>query len=1045
MICNSELKRPLGISLPLRWGRALLAMALVSAASVIDAGAQVYYNLRAGNYSEDFSQIATWTSPSTNSWSGVAAGNVTATIPAAVKITANTTTFMGTNGTGTSSSAGVQRPAANLQLLATGSTDNSTSIAMDLNLDFTSRTSGNLAFNAAAVTNSTGNRTATLRVYYSTDATNWTEITGGNLPYVATNGVASSAAVNVSIPSAVDGKNQVKLRFYCYNGGTGSVAGTPAGSRPKISIDDVAVTSVASTVADTTPPAISSLVPSNGAVNVSANAALQLGFSESVIAGTGTIKIFKSDGTQVQSFLVSDSNVSISGSVATIFLSSNLISGVSYYGQVSAGAFKDAAGNDFAGISNTTTWAFTVDSTAPVVSIFSPANGATGVAPPSSVSLTFSESINLVFGKYITIKKSDGTVIETHDASPFDNVMASGSVVTVTLANPSLLDYGVTYYVEVEAGAVEDNSGNSFAGISGSGTFSFTTASVPELGTGTGYVQTFSTLTAANTDLPLGWSLSGTVKTYLGTWGAGTSAGILGNASVFGYQHISSTGTVAQILTLRNTSGAPITDLVISYKGRVARADQTRIPIYTVNVAGSAVSALAYSTADGDNLSRSATLTGLNITAGATFQVQWISDRGQSTGSSRQIGISDVSVAIGVKQFAPTVTDSLPLANLTHVAALFNGFIGSDGGSTITERGFVYALTATSATPTIGASGVTKVVDTAAGTEPFTASITGLTAASSYTMRAYAINGIGTSYGAAITFTTLATPPTFTSSYSQSFAAYNGTNPAGWSAISSMSAQSYAGAWGNLGGSAGFTGGDSNPGVLGYQHTGGTGTLTTTLTLINGSGGTLNQLYLSYVGRASRTADSTAARSPEFAVSVNGVVVSALAYSTANNVDATLATTLTGLNIAPGAAFTISWASDRGAGSNASKQIGLSSVLVSSSAPAGYDVWKSANAGGQAANLDYDGDGISNGIEYFMGTSGSVANASPGVVAGTVTWPRASNTTISSFKVEVSTDLNAWQDASINYSSQLRITGSQVAFTMPSSPAKLFVRLSVTP
>ncbi len=1036
MICNSEPKHPLGISQPLRWGRALLAMALVSAASVFDAGAQTYYNLATGSYSEDFSQIATWTSPTTNSWSGVAIGG-TATIPAAVKITANTTIFMGTNGTGTSSSSGVQRPTTNLQLLGTGGTDNTASVAMDLNLDFTGRTSGTLAFNAAAVNNSTGNRAATLRVYYSTDATNWTEITGGNLPYVATNNVVSSAAVNVPIPAAVDGKNQVKLRFYYHNGGgTGTT-----GSRPKISIDDVAVTSVPSGVVDTTPPSITSLVPSNGAVNVSGNAALQLRFSESVVAGTGTIKIFKVDGTEVQSFSVSDSNVSISGSVVNISLNSNLISGLRYYGQVSAGAFKDAASNDFSGISNATTWAFTVDSTAPVVATFSPANGATVVAPPSSLSLTFNEPVNLVLGKYITIKKLDGTVIETHEASPFDNVTASESVVTVNLASPSLLDYGVTYYVEVEAGAVEDNSGNSFAGISGNGTFSFTTANVPELGTGVGYAETFSSFTSVDT-IPLGWSLSGVNKTYAGTWGTSNSTGVLGNASVFGYQHTTSTGTVAQILTLRNTSGAPITDLVISYIGRTLRVTEPRIPIYTVNVGGSTATTLAYSTADGDALSRSATLTGLNIADGATFQVQWISDRGQSAGISRQIGISDVSVAIGVRQFAPTVTDSLPLANLTHETAVFNGYIGSDGGSTITERGFVYALTATSATPTVGASDVTKVVDDAVGTEPFTASITGLIAATSYTMRAYAINEIGTSYGTAITFTTLATPPTFTSSYSQAFAAYNGTNPAGWSAISSLGAQSYAGAWGNSGGSAGFTGGDSNPGVLGYQHTGGTGTLTTTLTLINGSGGTLNQLYISYLGRVSRT---TEARNPEFVVSVNGVVVSTLAYSTANNVDATLATTMTGLNIAPGAAFTISWASERGAGSGSSKQIGLSSVQVASTAPAGYDVWKAANAGGQAANLDYDGDGISNGIEYFMGTSGSVANASPGVVAGTVTWPRASNTTISSFKVEVSTDLNAWQDASINYSSQLLITGSQVAFTMPSSPAKLFVRLSVTP
>jgi hypothetical protein len=310
-------------------------------------------------------------------------------------------------------------------------------------------------------------------------------------------------------------------------------------------------------------------------------------------------------------------------------------------------------------------------------------------------------------------------------------------------------------------------------------------------------------------------------------------------------------------------------------------------------------------------------------------------------------------------------------------------------------------------------------------------------------MRAYAINAIGTSYGSAITFSTLALPPTFVSSYSQSFAAYNGSNPAGWAAVSSGGAQGYAGAWGTGSGSAGFTGGASSPGVLGYQHTGGTVALTTTLTLFNGTGGLLDQLYISYLGRASRI---TEARSPAFAVSVNGSAVSALAYSTLNNVDATVSTTLTGLQIASGASFTISWVSERGEeGSGSSKQIGLADVLVATSAPTGYEAWRTTNVGGQAADLDYDRDGILNGTEYFMGTAGNAFTTAPGIVSGAVTWPRAAGTTIGSFKVEVSTNLSTWEDASINYAANLDISSSKVAFALPSNPAKLFVRLSVTP
>ena len=80
-----------------------------------------------------------------------------------------------------------------------------------------------------------------------------------------------------------------------------------------------------------------------------------------------------------------------------------------------------------------------------------------------------------------------------------------------------------------------------------------------------------------------------------------------------------------------------------------------------------------------------------------------------------------------------------------------------------------------------------------------------------------------------------------------------------------------------------------------------------------------------------------------------------------------------------------------------------------------------------------------------MGTSGAAFTVNPGVVGGAVTWPRAAGTTISSFKVEVSTNLSTWEDASVNYAANLSIGASQVVFTMPSSPVKLFVRLSVTP
>lgn len=107
--------------------------------------------------------------------------------------------------------------------------------------------------------------------------------------------------------------------------------------------------------------------------------------------------------------------------------------------------------------------------------------------------------------------------------------------------------------------------------------------------------------------------------------------------------------------------------------------------------------------------------------------------------------------------------------------------------------------------------------------------------------------------------------------------------------------------------------------------------------------------------------------------------------------------------------------------------------------------WLAANAPGENASQDHDNDGIPNGTEYFMGSAGNAFTPNPGPISGAVTWPRAAGTTITSFKVEISTGLTAWEDASILYAANLNISASQVIFTLPSSLGRIFIRLNVTP
>lgn len=108
---------------------------------------------------------------------------------------------------------------------------------------------------------------------------------------------------------------------------------------------------------------------------------------------------------------------------------------------------------------------------------------------------------------------------------------------------------------------------------------------------------------------------------------------------------------------------------------------------------------------------------------------------------------------------APTVTTQA-VTNITETTATGHGNVISDGGSTITERGTVIS---TSANPTTA-----DHKDTASGTTgAFTTSITGLSKNTTYHVRAYAINSAGTSYGADVSFTTLADPTISTQAASQ--------------------------------------------------------------------------------------------------------------------------------------------------------------------------------------------------------------------------------------------------------------------------------------
>jgi hypothetical protein len=130
---------------------------------------------------------------------------------------------------------------------------------------------------------------------------------------------------------------------------------------------------------------------------------------------------------------------------------------------------------------------------------------------------------------------------------------------------------------------------------------------------------------------------------------------------------------------------------------------------------------------------------------------------------------------------------------------------------------------------------------------------------------------------------------------------------------------------------------------------------------------------------------------------------------------------------------------------------------LTASAAGGYSSWQAANGPTtQTIDLDHDNDGVSNGVEYFLGgntnTTGSTAVPSVINTAGvlSVTWTKAASYTGtygSDFWVETSATLTgAWATELADPTPGFTVTfpsATEVKYTFPPG-TKNFARLKVT-
>ena len=116
------------------------------------------------------------------------------------------------------------------------------------------------------------------------------------------------------------------------------------------------------------------------------------------------------------------------------------------------------------------------------------------------------------------------------------------------------------------------------------------------------------------------------------------------------------------------------------------------------------------------------------------------------TGTSLYGCTGTASVTVTVNNVIPTViTDNI--TNVTTSTAVCGGSITSHGGAEVTGRGVCWSMLPN---PTISDAHTTDGV----GTGSFVSSITGLTPNTTYYVRAYATNSVGTAYGEESVFTT---------------------------------------------------------------------------------------------------------------------------------------------------------------------------------------------------------------------------------------------------------------------------------------------------
>ena len=236
---------------------------------------------------------------------------------------------------------------------------------------------------------------------------------------------------------------------------------------------------------------------------------------------------------------------------------------------------------------------------------------------------------------------------------------------------------------------------------------------------------------------------SGTV-TGAGTYNYGQNCTLTATPST-GYNFVKWTKNGTQVST-----DASYTFVVTASAAYVAHFQAQS---YTINVSANPNNGGSVTGGGSYNYGQSCTVTA-TVASGYDFQ-NWTENGNQvSTNASYSFTVTGNRTLVAnftLQPTLPTVTTS-QATSITQTTATGGGNVTSDGNATVTERGICWSTTHNPTTSGSHANNGT-------GTGSYSVNMTGLTANTTYYVRAYAINSAGTAYGNnEVSFTTAQIP-----------------------------------------------------------------------------------------------------------------------------------------------------------------------------------------------------------------------------------------------------------------------------------------------